>query len=100
MPSKKQMTGNTSYLPAMTSLLFGICCGIFVYSLTNHVVDTNSSSPAINSESVTIPMTTFNGEQWITPSTMSITTLASNKYGQFQSHNVKTESGQVFISFC
>lgn len=97
MHPKKRMSGNISFLSAVASLCCGICCGIFVFSLVSHSSDGNVANHIINSESVAIPMTTFNGDQWFTPSTLSVTTLASNKYGQFQSHSVKTENGQVFI---
>lgn len=44
---------------------------------------------------ITIPMSKFEGEMWKTNNTLAVVTLASCKYGQFQSHTVKTDSGKV-----
>jgi ADP-ribose pyrophosphatase YjhB (NUDIX family) len=40
-------------------------------------------------------MENFPGPQWITPSTLSIQTVASTAFARFEVHTVKTESGSI-----
>lgn len=47
------------------------------------------------SDTIEIPMTTFDGQMWTTNSTVNAVTLASCKYGQFQSHTVRTDNGEI-----
>lgn len=78
--------------------VFGVASfavGIVTALLFFHARGWISHYRAYTTAQVEIPMTTFEGSQWTTNSTMGATTLASCKYGQFQSHTVRTDSGVV-----
>lgn len=69
--------------------------GMMAALLLFHVKGWVSHYRTYTTAQVDIPMTTFEGSQWTTNSTMGATTLASCKYGQFQSHTVRTDSGVI-----
>lgn len=48
-----------------------------------------------NDETIHVPMEQFPEPQWITPSTLSIRTVASTPFARFEIHKVKTESGVI-----
>jgi hypothetical protein len=70
-------------------------CGMALALLAFHAANRASQYQVYSSAQVDIPMTNFDGFQWTTNHTMAAVTLASCKYGQFQSHTVKTESGEI-----
>lgn len=80
-------------MSAYTVFMFiaGIALAAAVFRLLDYV----SSLKTTNAEDISIPQTNYYGQQWSTNHTMGAVTLASCKYGQFQSHTVKTESGVI-----
>lgn len=81
-----------SFLKSSSAFLLGVFTAITVFIVVT-VVFKHSASSRVNT--ITIPMENFDGSQWSTPNTMAASTLASCKYGQFQSHTVRTETGET-----
>ena len=64
-------------------------------TIINGISSNINNSLRKNDESIRIPMEQFPEPQWITPTTLSIRTVASTPFARFEIHKVKTESGVI-----
>lgn len=103
MRKTKKMSSTQKLMFVTIGFVAGFLFRFYQYGggSTNSVNDGQSLRPSTplslrkNDETILVPMEQFPEPQWITPSTLSIRTVASTPFARFEIHKVKTESGAI-----